>query len=62
MFSSMKALLAVRNLRRSGDRDVMEVVIDLESKPDNLPIGLRVSVLFYDQQAGIRAALRPATD
>ena len=46
MFSSMKALLAVRNLRRSGGR--LWVVIDLESKPDNLPIGLRVSVLFYD--------------
>jgi len=31
-----------------SDRDVMEVVIDLDAKPENLPIGLRVSVLFYE--------------
>jgi HlyD family secretion protein len=31
-----------------SDRDVMEVMIDLDSRPDNLPIGLRVSVLFYE--------------
>jgi len=31
-----------------SDRDVMEVVIDLESKPDHLPIGLRVSVIFFE--------------
>ena len=31
-----------------SDRDVIEVFIALESKPDNVPIGLRVSVLFFD--------------
>ena len=31
-----------------SDRDVVEVFIALESKPDNVPIGLRVSVLFFD--------------
>lgn len=31
-----------------SDRDVMEVVIDLDAKPDHLPIGLRVSVLFLE--------------
>ena len=31
-----------------SDRDVMEVIIDLESKPDYLPIGLRVSVIFLE--------------
>jgi ABC exporter DevB family membrane fusion protein len=31
-----------------SDRDVMEVVIDLDTKPESLPIGLRVSVLFYE--------------
>ncbi len=29
-----------------SDRDVMEVVVDLNEKPKNLPIGLRVSVIF----------------
>jgi HlyD family secretion protein len=31
-----------------SDRDVMEVMIDLEDKPGHLPIGLRVSVLFLE--------------
>jgi HlyD family secretion protein len=31
-----------------SDRDVMEVMIDLEDKPEHLPIGLRVSVLFLE--------------
>ena len=31
-----------------SDRDVVEVMIALENKPDNIPIGLRVSVLFFD--------------
>jgi multidrug resistance efflux pump len=31
-----------------SDRDVMEVVVELENKPQNLPIGLRVSVLFLE--------------
>jgi hypothetical protein len=31
-----------------SDRDVMEVVIDLDGKPEHLPIGLRVSVLFLE--------------
>ena len=31
-----------------SDRDVMEVVVDLEGKPDDLPIGLRVSVFFLE--------------
>jgi HlyD family secretion protein len=31
-----------------SDRDVMEVIIDLEHKPEHLPIGLRVSVLFLE--------------
>jgi multidrug resistance efflux pump len=29
-----------------SDRDVVEVLIALENKPENIPIGLRVSVLF----------------
>lgn len=33
-----------------SDRDVLEVLIALESKPESIPIGLRVSVLFFDQQ------------
>jgi multidrug resistance efflux pump len=31
-----------------SDRDVMEVLVDLESKSDHLPIGLRVSVIFLE--------------
>jgi HlyD family secretion protein len=31
-----------------SDRDVMEVIVDLESKPAHLPIGLRVSVIFLE--------------
>jgi HlyD family secretion protein len=31
-----------------SDRDVMEVVVDLKNRPDGLPIGLRVSVLFLE--------------
>jgi hypothetical protein len=31
-----------------SDRDVVEVLIALENKPDSIPIGLRVSVLFFD--------------
>ncbi len=31
-----------------SDRDVMEVVIDLDGKHEHLPIGLRVSVLFLE--------------
>jgi HlyD family secretion protein len=31
-----------------SDRDVMEVVVELESNPLNLPIGLRVSVIFLE--------------
>jgi HlyD family secretion protein len=31
-----------------SDRDVVEVLIALENKPDNIPIGLRVSVLFRE--------------
>jgi multidrug resistance efflux pump len=31
-----------------SDRDVVEVLIALENKPENVPIGLRVSVLFFD--------------
>jgi hypothetical protein len=30
-----------------SDRDVREVLIDIEGEPEALPIGLRVSVLFY---------------
>jgi HlyD family secretion protein len=30
-----------------SDRDVREVLIDIDGKPEDLPIGLRVSVLFY---------------
>jgi len=30
-----------------SDRDVREVLIDIDGKPEGLPIGLRVSVLFY---------------
>jgi HlyD family secretion protein len=31
-----------------SDRDVMEVMIDIDKKPENLPIGLRVSVIFFE--------------
>jgi hypothetical protein len=31
-----------------SDRDVVEVMIALENKPESVPIGLRVSVLFFD--------------
>jgi HlyD family secretion protein len=31
-----------------SDRDVMEVTVDLQSKPEYLPIGLRVSVIFLE--------------
>jgi HlyD family secretion protein len=31
-----------------SDRDVMEVIVDLDEKPENLPIGLRVSVIFLE--------------
>jgi multidrug resistance efflux pump len=31
-----------------SDRDVMEVIVDLDGKPENLPIGLRVSVIFLE--------------
>jgi len=31
-----------------SDRDVMEVIVDLDQKPENLPIGLRVSVIFLE--------------
>jgi multidrug resistance efflux pump len=31
-----------------SDRDVVEVLIALEDKPDHVPIGLRVSVLFFE--------------
>jgi HlyD family secretion protein len=31
-----------------SDRDVMEVLVDLEGMPENLPIGLRVSVIFLE--------------
>ena len=31
-----------------SDRDVMEVTVDLDEKPENLPIGLRVSVIFLE--------------
>jgi multidrug resistance efflux pump len=31
-----------------SDRDVIEVLIALENKPESIPIGLRVSVLFFD--------------
>jgi HlyD family secretion protein len=31
-----------------SDRDVVEVLIALENKPENVPIGLRVSVLFFE--------------
>ena len=31
-----------------SDRDVMEVIVDLQSKPEYLPIGLRVSVIFLE--------------
>ena len=30
-----------------NDRDVLEVIADLDEKPAGLPIGLRVSVLFF---------------
>jgi len=33
-----------------SDRDVVEVLIALDSKPENIPIGLRVSVLFFEEQ------------
>jgi HlyD family secretion protein len=32
-----------------SDRDVVEVVVDLETSPTNLPIGLRVAVIFLNQ-------------
>ena len=31
-----------------SDRDVMEVIIDFENASENLPIGLRVSVIFLE--------------
>jgi hypothetical protein len=31
-----------------SDRDVMEVLVDLDGLPENLPIGLRVSVIFLE--------------
>jgi HlyD family secretion protein len=31
-----------------SDRDVLEVIVDLESRPGHLPIGLRVSAIFLD--------------
>ena len=31
-----------------SDRDVMEIIVDLDEKPENLPIGLRVSVIFLE--------------
>jgi HlyD family secretion protein len=31
-----------------SDRDVMEVMIDIDNKPETLPIGLRVSVIFFE--------------
>jgi len=31
-----------------SDRDVVEVLIALENKPENIPIGLRVSFLFFE--------------
>jgi multidrug resistance efflux pump len=31
-----------------SDRDVMEVVVDLDHKPEGVPIGLRVSVIFLE--------------
>jgi multidrug resistance efflux pump len=31
-----------------SDRDVLEVLIALENKPENIPIGLRVSALFFE--------------
>ena len=30
-----------------SDRDVREVMIDIDDKPENIPIGLRVSALFF---------------
>jgi HlyD family secretion protein len=30
-----------------SDRDVREVIVDIDGKPENIPIGLRVSVLFF---------------
>lgn len=30
-----------------SDRDVLEVLIDIENQPASIPIGLRVSVIFY---------------
>lgn len=32
----------------NSNRDVVEVLIVLENKPENIPIGLRVSVLFFE--------------
>jgi multidrug resistance efflux pump len=31
-----------------SDRDVMEVIVDLDERPKNLPMGLRVSVIFLE--------------
>ena len=31
-----------------SDRDVMEVLVDLDDGPEGLPIGLRVSVIFLE--------------
>jgi HlyD family secretion protein len=31
-----------------SDRDVLEVIVDLETRPSHLPIGLRVSAIFLD--------------
>ena len=30
-----------------SDRDVREVLIDIDGKPNDIPIGLRVSILFF---------------
>jgi hypothetical protein len=30
-----------------SDRDVLEILIDIDDQPASLPIGLRVSVVFY---------------
>jgi len=35
-----------------SDRDVLEVLIDVDGEPANLPIGLRVSVLFFERHGG----------
>ncbi len=50
--ASLARVMGRRKIRTSdpadkSDRDVREVLIDIDGKPNDIPIGLRVSVLFF---------------